>query len=393
MFSMNGSETGNRGGRALDRCIGDRRFDRTARVVLSESIKTGCRETPRVPANTSLAAPLPVASTPVTQPATSESTRAWRNGKVVARGFDIEAVSDYLEDPDTIVWVDLEAPTEASFAQLSDELGLHELAIEDAVDEHQRPKVDYYESHLFLSCHAVDIDRDAIALRAAEIDAFVGDRWILTVREGDGFGLDRLHARWDRVEELTRFGVSALVYALLDDVVDGYFDVIEVFDDYYDEVSETLFDDQPLTPLKQRTWFDMRRALVHFHRIVAPTREVMTSLMRRDHKFVSDDLYPYFQDVYDHTLRIADSTDSLRGLVATIVETDLSLRDFRQNQIVKKVGSWAAIFAVPAFITGWFGMNVPFPGSGRDQGVYLAGGLIVASTAGLVSWFRLRDWL
>ena len=108
--------------------------------------------------------------------------------------------------------------------------------------------------------------------------------------------------------------------------------------------------------------------MVRFHRLVVPMREAVSSLMRREHAAVSEELYPYYQDVYDHILRVSESTDSLRDLVSTIVETNLSLRDYRQNQIVKKVSSWAAIIAVPALITGYYGMNVPYPGSGKHLG-------------------------
>jgi magnesium transporter len=108
---------------------------------------------------------------------------------------------------------------------------------------------------------------------------------------------------------------------------------------------------------------------------------------------VSEELYPYYQDVYDHILRVSETSDSLRDLVSTIVETNLSLRDYRQNQIMKKVTSWAAIIAVPTLITGWFGMNVPYPGSGTPSGVVASGALIVVLSGLLYLLFRRRDWL
>ena len=120
----------------------------------------------------------------------------------------------------------------------------------------------------------------------------------------------------------------------------------------------------------------MRRALVRFHRLVVPMREAVSSLMRREHAAVAEELYPYFQDVYDHILRVSESTDSLRDLVSTIVETNLSLRDYRQNLIVKKVTSWAAIIAVPTLVTGYYGMNVPYPGFGQHLG-FLASTLLM----------------
>jgi magnesium transporter len=187
--------------------------------------------------------------------------------------------------------------------------------------------------------------------------------------------------------------VGFLLYGLLDIVVDQYFDAVQVFDDYYDTVSEGLFADVPLEPSQQRDWFNMRRALVGFHRLVVPMREAVSSLMRRDHDVVPEDLYPYFQDVYDHILRVSEATDALRDLVGTIVETNLSLRDYRQNQIVKKVSSWAAIIAVPAFLTGYFGMNVPFPGSGRTYGVVIASSLIIALSGALYWAFKRAQWL
>jgi magnesium transporter len=153
--------------------------------------------------------------------------------------------------------------------------------------------------------------------------------------------------RWDRSPDLARHGVGFLLYGLLDIVVDGYFEAVQAFDEYYDEVSNEIFLGTPIRPTEQRHWFDMRRALVRFHRLVVPMREAVSSLMRREGTVISEDLYPYFQDVYDHVLRVSEASDSLRDLISSIVDTNLSLRDYRQNQIVKKVSSWAAIIAVP----------------------------------------------
>jgi magnesium transporter len=137
----------------------------------------------------------------------------------------------------------------------------------------------------------------------------------------------------------------------------------------------------------------MRRALVKFNRVVSPMREAVSALMRREHSLVPEDLYPYYQDVYDHILRVSESSESLRDLVGTIVETNLSLRDFRQNQIVKKVSGWAAIIAVPAAITGYYGMNVPYPGSGQTWGFIFSVVVLVVASLGLYVLFRRHDWL
>lgn len=320
-------------------------------------------------------------------------TRVYRNGALELENFPVADVSDYLEQPDTMVWVDFCAPTKGQLDELAGELGLHELAVEDALGPHQRPKLDYYETHRFLSCHAVRVDPDGGELQEFEIDAFFDGHWMITVRKDEGFSMDDVLRRWDRSPELVNRGISFLLYGLLDVVVDGYFDAVEAFDQYYDGVSEGLFAERALDAAQQRGWFETRRALVRFHRLAVPMREVVSALMRREQSIVSADLYPYYQDVYDHILRVSESSDSLRDLVSTIVETNLSLRDYHQNQIVKTVSSWAAIIAVPALITGYYGMNVPYPGFARHSGYVVSSVLMLLISGGLFILFRRREWL
>ena len=321
------------------------------------------------------------------------ATRAWRKGVLEAEGFPLADVSEYLADPDLIVWVDVCAPDRDDIHELAAELDLHELAVEDALSDHQRPKLDHYATHRFLATRSVRVDSGAGTLHEAEIDAFISPRWLITVRKDHDFDIERVTRRWDRTTDLSAYGVPYLVYGLLDVIVDDYFTVVQAFDDFYDEVSERIFSDMPLDVSKQRHWFETRRALVRFHRVVVPMREAISSFMRRDVESLPDAMYPYYQDVYDHVLRVSESTESLRDLVGTIVETNLSLRDYRQNQIMKKVTSWAAIIAVPTLITGFYGMNVPYPGEGRSWGVWVSVVLVLAASGTLYTLFRRRDWL
>jgi len=320
-------------------------------------------------------------------------TRVYRKGVLGDQDFPVAELSDCLEEPGTVVWVDFCAPSGEELHEVADELGLHDLAVEDALEAHQRPKIDHYESHLFLSCHAVRVNAELSGLDVTGIHAFIGDRWLITVRKDEGFPMEPVLARWDRSPDLTPSGVGFLLYGLLDVVVDGYFETVQAFDDFYDDISEGIFRDEPLAPAQQRSWFEMRRALVRFHRLVVPLREAISGLMRREHAAVSAEMYPYYQDVYDHILRVSESTESLRDLVSTIVETNLSLRDYRQNQVMKKVTSWAAIIAVPTLITGYYGMNVPYPGSGETWGVVASAVLVVFCSLALYLSFKRRDWL
>ena len=321
------------------------------------------------------------------------STRAYRAGVLADEDFPVADVSEFLEEPDTIVWVDLVGPSTEELLDLAEELGLHELAVEDAVGQKQRPKLDRYPTHLFLTTYHVAVDLEAARLDETEVNAFFNDRWLITVRKSDGVPMDRVIARWDRSPALTQYGVGFLLYGLLDVIVDDYFAVLSELDDFYERVSDAIFAEKPLEPSRQRHWFEMRRAMVRFHRRVVPMRETVSTLMRHEQDIVPEGLYPYFQDVYDHILRVSESSDSLRDLVTAIVETNFSLRDYRQNLIVKKVSGWAAIIAVPALITGYYGMNVPYPGSGEVAGVIWSTLLIIGVSASLYYIFRHNDWL
>ncbi len=320
-------------------------------------------------------------------------TRAYRDGDLVAESFPIAEVSEHLDQADTIVWVDLVGPSPSELHELAQELGLHELAVEDAIGPEQRPKVDRYPTHSFLTSYHVRVDSEQGTMDAIEVDAFFNRHWLITVRREPGFPIEEVTARWDRSHDLMGHGVGFLVYGLLDVVVDGFFHALDEFDDYYERVADGIFAEQPIEPSKQRQWFDMRREVVRFHRLVVPTREVVSTLMRHEGELVPTELYVYYQDVYDHILRVTESSDSLRDLVTAIVETNISLRDYRQNLIVKKVSGWAAIIAVPALITGYYGMNVPFPGFASQTGVIVSTALMFGVSLLLYAIFKHNDWL
>ena len=289
-------------------------------------------------------------------------TRCYRGGVLTDEDFPIDEVSEHLANASSVVWVDLCAPDLQDLQMVADELGLHRLAVEDAAQGRQRPKFDCYSGHDFLSAYAVHLDVDSGQLTTGEIAAFITSSALVTVRRDEAFSIDALLARWDDGVELTKFGVGALLHGLLDFVVDGHFEVVEALDDQIEQLEDLLFDDRPHDQSVQRRSFELRKSLVHLRRVVLPMREVVNTLMRRDIGLVSDELMPYYQDVYDHVLRATEWTESLRDLVNTILETNLTIQGNRLNIITKKVTSWAAIIAVPTAITGFYGQNLPYPG-------------------------------
>jgi len=320
-------------------------------------------------------------------------TRRYRDGKLEAENFPVGEISDYRDQPDVAIWVDLCGPTQDELTALGAELDLHELAIEDAVSEHQRPKLDRYDSHLFVNVYAVRLDTGSGQLEKTEISAFVTEQVLVTVRKNERFDIDAVVQRWDGAPNLARYGVGFLLHGLLDYVVDGHFDAVQSLDDEISGLEDDLFADRPAPAATQRRTFALHKSLVLLRRAVGPMSEVVNGLLRGELKVVPPPMVAYYQDVYDHTLRAAEWSESLRELIGTVLDTRLTLQNNRMNGIMKKVTSWAAIIAVPTAITGFYGQNVPFPGSEQPTGFYTSTALIAALSVSLYALFRRLDWL
>jgi magnesium transporter len=320
-------------------------------------------------------------------------TRLYRDGRLVAQGFPVSEISDHLADASVTIWLDLRDPDREDLAVLREEFALHPMAIEDAVHDWERPKLDRYRTHLFLTAYGARLDSQKGTLATSEIAAFVTPQALITVRKDDGLDIGRVVERWDANPDLCKFGVGYLLYGLLDYIVDGHFEAVQSLDDAVEDLEGDLFSDVPRGLQVQRRSFELRKSLVLLRRVVIPMREVVNTVMRRDLHVTSDDLMPYYQDVYDHVLRAAEWTESLRDLVTTILETNLTIQGNRMNVITKKVTSWAAIIAVPTFITGFYGMNVPYPGFSERLGFAVSCAIMIISGVILYTVFRRKDWL
>lgn len=321
-------------------------------------------------------------------------TRLYRDGVLEAEGFPVADISEYLREDSTVVWLDLHDPDHQDLAVLSEEFGLHPLAIEDAEHEHERTKLDRYQSHLFLTAYAVHLDPATGELASSELAAFVTSRALITVRKDDGLDIGAVVSHWDASPDLAKEGVGYLVHGLLDNIVDGYFAAVQALDEHIEGVEDQLFADNVREQSDvQRRSFELRKSLVLLRRLVLPMREVVNAVLRRDLGVVSDHMAPYYQDVYDHVLRATEWTESLRDLVTTILETNLTVQANRMNVISMKVTAWAAIIAVPTFITGFYGMNIPYPGFGRPGAVAICVGIMALTSAVLWLAFKRRKWL
>lgn len=319
--------------------------------------------------------------------------RLYREGKLEREDVGAHEIEALACQDDVVLWIDYTDPSADDLLGVETVYGLHRLAVEDAVHDFQRPKLDRYRNHLFLSAYEAHLVPGSGELAVAEISAFVTSNALVTVH-GPDFDTTRLTDHWDAETDLTVHGVPFLFWGLLDMIVDGHFEAVQELDGYIEALEDDLFDDHSPDHDLQRKTFELRKNLVKLRRIVLPMREVLNTLLRREDLVgCSPSMQPYLQDVYDHVLRASEWTESLRDLVTTILETHISIQGNQMNLVMKKVTSWAAIIAVPTAVTGFFGQNVPFFGFQNDYGLWLSMSLIIVGSVFLYTAFKKRDWI
>ncbi len=264
--------------------------------------------------------------------ASAARTRLHRSGALDLEAFAVAHISGYLAEPDTILWLDLCRPDEAQVQAMSEEFGLHELAVEDATQERQCPKLDRYASHLFISAYGIGFDDAAATLRSSEIAVFVLGRALITVRKDEGLDVEQVVARRDASPDLAFARVAFLLHGLLDVVVDGHFAAVQQLDDAIEALEDLQVEEgrREAEAVRRRT-FELRESLVLLRRAVLTMREVVNALVRRDLHVVDETMAPYYQDVYDHVLRSTEWTESLRDLVTSILETNITIRTSRSR--------------------------------------------------------------
>jgi magnesium transporter len=322
-------------------------------------------------------------------------TRVWRSGRLVAEGVPVEDLSEHLARPGTVVWLDLLRPTPADMAVLTEEFGLHPLAIEDALHEHQRAKLDHYADHEFLAAYAVrpcPEGRDT-RLETGELAAFFTRSGLITVRKSELVDLEPLVRRWDQTAELAASGVAYLAHGLLDHLVDGHSEAVALLDDEAEDLEDLLFDTSGGAGDLQRRSFALRKDLTTLRRAVVPMRDVLATMGRPGSFLVDPRMAPYLRDVDDHVQRAVESIDGLRDVLGTILDTNLTLASNRLNETVFRLTAYAAILAVTTAVTGYFGQNIPFPGSGEPAGFVASTVMLLLSVGGLVVYFKRRGWL
>jgi magnesium transporter len=315
---------------------------------------------------------------------------SYAGGRKVA-DVAVDDVSEVLNVPGQFVWLGLVEPSEELLAKIQQEFHLHDLAVEDAHRAHQRPKLEEYGESIFVvlrTAQLVDGKTDF-----GETHVFVGDRYVVTIRHGASLPYTGVRARLESAPRLLAHGPSAVLYAIMDFVVDNYFPIVHAYSDRLEDLEDTIFGDR-FTRETTEDIYALKRDLVALKRAVTPLIEVCNRLVRYDVGMIAEEIRVYFRDVYDHVVRINESLDTQRELITTALEANLSLISVRQNEVMKKLAAWAAILAVPTMIAGVYGMNFEFmPGLHFRWGYELTIAAMGGACLALYAWFKRTGWL
>ncbi len=278
---------------------------------------------------------------------------AYQNGQKLG-DIPISEISDVIARPDCFVWVGLADATPEELEQMRQEFDLHELAVEDALVGHQRPKIEEYGDSLFAVMRPVElVDGE---LHVGELAAFVGPNYVLSVRRESSHGFQDVRARCEREPELLRNGSGFVLYALMDAVVDRYFPVIDAMESELETIEEKIFEKDAQRANIERL-YELKRKVLRLRHAVSPLIETAGKLHggRVPRAVLNCD--EYFRDVYDHLYRINISIDAIRDTISTAIQVNLSMVAIDESEVNKRLAAWAAIFAVATAFAGIWGMN------------------------------------
>jgi magnesium transporter len=306
---------------------------------------------------------------------------------------EIADIRKEIKHEDRFVWVGLYEPDEKLLLEIQKELGLHDLAIEDAHCAHQRPKLEQYENCLFVVLRTAQLVGEPQHLEFGETHVFVGPRYLISVRHGSLRSHIGLRARCESSKHLLAKGSGFVLYALMDFVVDQYFPIVEALEEKVIALEEVIFGEKVIQETTGQI-YHLKRELLSIKRAVWPLVDVCNRLMRFDLALVPEDTKPYFRDVYDHAVRINEMVDTLRELLATALDANLSIIAVSQNKDTKRLAAWAAIIAAPTAIAGIYGMNFQFmPELGWRYGYEVTLGAMAVLCVALWLGFKRSGWL
>jgi magnesium transporter len=314
----------------------------------------------------------------------------YQNGSRLA-DIDIEEISNYIHRPDCFVWVALRDAHATELALLQQQFGLHELAVADAQHGHQRPKLEEFGDTIFAVMHLVEMVHGE--LQVGEVDVFVGDNYVLSVRNRSQQHLLGVRERCEREPHLLRQGPGFVLYALMDAVVDRYFPIVDHLESELEAIEEEIFA-KGSARVNIESLYELKRKVMVLKHAVQPLMEAAGKLHGGRVPLVCSNSQEYFRDVYDHLSRINTSIDSIRDTIGTAIQVNLSMVAIEESEVNKRLAAWAGIFAVATAFAGIWGMNFKaMPELQWDYGYPVALAIIAAACYALYFRFKRVGWL
>jgi len=307
------------------------------------------------------------------------------------RDITLDEISDFVADPSVFIWVGLHEPDEALLSKLQQEFGLHDLAIEDAHNAHQRPKIELYDDSLFIALHTAQVVGGKIEF--GETHMFLGRNYFVTVRHGASLSYAPARKSCEQNRELLSLGPSYALYAVLDFIVDNFMPIVSSFKQELHELEQEIFEDTFKREVVERLYL-LKRELVTLRLAVSPLQDILNQLMRLHGGLVREEIRPYLRDVFDHAARISDATNTMGELLTAAMSVNLAMVSVGQNEVVKRLAGWAALLAAPTLITSWYGMNFHnMPELDKPYAYPVLIALTVSICVGLFAWLRREKWL
>ena len=307
------------------------------------------------------------------------------------RAVDLEALDRLEMAPGEFAWIGLSGSDAAALRHLQKRFDLHPLAVEDALNARQLPKIEVFGDKLFVVARTAHLEDDGFGY--GETDIFVGPDHIITVRHGSARAHVGLREELEAVPARLRLGVDYVLHAVLDFIVDGYFPIMEAIEEEVLEMERRALD-AFLTRDSVMRIFNLRRELMRFRRGLAPMEEVASRLVHHDLPCIDEDVRHYFRDVRDHVRRVASEVDTLRDVLSSVFEASTLLEQQRQGTITRQLAAWAAILAVPTAIAGIYGMNFDvMPELHYRYGYFTVVGAITLACVILYARFKASKWL
>lgn len=307
--------------------------------------------------------------------------------------IELEQISDALEDESRVgfVWVGLYEPDGPLLLKMQEEFGLHPLAVEDALNAHQRPKIELYGDSLFLVLRTAQTVKGRIEF--GETHVFLGPRYLLTVRHGASVSMTPARERCERSPDLMKLGASYGMYAVLDAIVDNYFPIVEEFREELYELEKDIFAESYKKETIHRL-YELKRDLTQMRLAVSPMQDMLNQLMQFHPQLVREEVKIYLRDVYDHVIRVNEAIDTMREMLTAAMSVNLSLVTVAQGEIVKRLAGWAALLAAPTLMASWYGMNYEhMPELGGEYSYYYMIAITLVVVAIIYSYLRRVRWL